>query len=581
MSDLYEIKEEIKNSADILTLIGEFVRLKRAGKNYVGLCPFHSEKNPSFTVNPEKQIFHCYGCKKGGDIFTFWMEYHNVDFVQAIKDLAERFGIDIRDTGGKGGHSIKSMIYEINGIASEFYHNTLLNHPGSKAGMDYLNKRGFTKEVISEFKLGYALPSWDSLYTYLKKRGVDLEVAFKAGLIIKKANDGYYDRFRGRVIFPIMNIKNQVVGFGARVLDDTLPKYLNTPETPIFHKGRMLYGLNISHKKIRETGRAVVVEGYTDVISLSMNGLRQCVATLGTSLTKAHIRLLRGYAEDVVVVFDSDEAGIKATLRSIGLFINQGIKARVMILPNGEDPDTFVRKNGIQGFIRLIEDSVPMFDFYLEHISRVKNESMDRKIKVIQEFIPVLLKVENEAMLYYLVSGLCNKINLPEKTIMMEVEKFRSNAYVHLKRGDIGDRLKRLDVKDIAGFHMLNLFVNHPYSIDRLSGYELNLVIKDSLAVNVINRVCEFYKREGRVDIGLIMERLDTEAEKEYLREVSISPSIYSDDEVERAIGDFQKRIRERELSRELSMAKESGDIQALNRLLEEKSRFIKKGVSS
>lgn len=579
MSTFYEAKEQIKNSADIVTLIGEYVRLKRAGKNYVGLCPFHSEKNPSFTVSPEKQIFHCYGCKKGGDVISFWMEYHNVDFVQAVKELAERYNINI--DGGNiidKGYSIKSMIYEINGVAGEYYHNILLKHPGAQVGRDYIRGRSFDKEVISRFKLGYALSEWDSLYNHLRKKGFDPELALKAGLIIRRKNGGYYDRFRGRIIFPIMNLKNQVVGFGARVLDSSLPKYLNTPETPVFSKGKILYGLNISNREIRDKGTAVVVEGYTDMISIYANGFKQVVATLGTSMTQEHIRLLKGYAKDVVVVFDSDEAGIKATIRSIGLFLNQGIEARVMILPEGQDPDMFVRKHGIHAFNALISSAMPMFDFYLEHIARVEHKTMDSKIAVLQEFIPVLLQVENEAMLYYLVNGFCERIDLPEKTVMKEVEKFRRTSnYVNSRERGLEERLKGLEIDDIAGFHLINLFINHPDTIDRMGDNDFGLLIKYPTAVRVVERLCDYYKREGKIDIGQVMEELDTASEKEYLREVSMAPSFYSDDEIEIAINDFKRRIRQKEISRLLSTAKEKGDLDTLNRLLREKSRILKR----
>jgi len=301
-------KEEIKRAADIVELIGQFVQLKRAGLNHVGLCPFHSEKDPSFTVNTAKQMFHCFGCKKGGDVFAFWMEYHKVPFPQALEDLAERYHVSLPKRkltpSEKGKLALQTALFELNGLAAEYFHGILTKSEEGRDGRDYLEKRGISKEIISEFRLGYAPAKWDGLTEFLKKQKDDMDKASQAGLVIPNKKGGYYDRFRGRVIFPISNLKQQVVGFGGRVLDQSLPKYLNTPETPVFYKGKLLYGLNSSFQAIRESGRAVIVEGYTDVLALKVHGFQEAVATLGTALTGDHIRVLKGYAREAVVFFD-------------------------------------------------------------------------------------------------------------------------------------------------------------------------------------------------------------------------------------------------------------------------------------
>jgi len=261
-------KEEIRRVADIVELVGQFVQLKKAGRNFVGLCPFHAEKDPSFTVNAERQTFHCFGCKKGGDIFAFWMEYHNATFPEALRDLAERYNVTISDTfdpsAGKEKAAQRKALLHINEKAAAYFETTLRHVSKGKSGRDYLNDRSISKKTIIEFRLGYAPDEWGGLVGILRDHKLDLDMAVQAGVIIPKKNGGYYDRFRGRIIFPIFDLRRQVVGFGGRVLDNSLPKYVNSPETPVFHKGDVLYGLHASYKAIRDKGRAVIVEGYMD-----------------------------------------------------------------------------------------------------------------------------------------------------------------------------------------------------------------------------------------------------------------------------------------------------------------------------
>ncbi|MBW1862186.1 MAG: DNA primase, partial [Deltaproteobacteria bacterium] len=294
MDSYQSAKEEIKRVADIAELIGQYVQIKKAGLNYMGLCPFHSEKAPSFTVSPAKQMFHCFGCKKGGDIFAFWMEYHKVSFPQAMRDLAQRYNVTLPERkltpAQKRKMELQEELFKINGSAAEYFHHILTESDKGEAGRGYLEKRSVDKDCILEFKLGYAPDKWDGLAIFLRSKKVDMGKAAQAGLVISKKNGGYYDRFRGRVIFPIYNLRKQIAGFGGRVLDDSLPKYLNSPETPIFRKGDLLYGLHVAYEHIRATGRVVIVEGYTDVLALRRHGFNEAVATLGTSMTKDHIR---------------------------------------------------------------------------------------------------------------------------------------------------------------------------------------------------------------------------------------------------------------------------------------------------
>jgi DNA primase len=266
MESYESAKDEIKRVADIVELIGQYVQLKKAGRNHVGLCPFHGEKDPSFTVSPSKQMFHCFGCRKGGDIFAFWMEYHKVSFPQAMKDLAERYHVRLPEKEfsplQREKQELRDQIFEINEIAARYYNQILTKSEKGRPGMEYLEKRSLDKDVIKDFMLGYAPSVWDSLTRFLKGKRTDMDKAVKAGLVISGKDREYYDRFRGRVMFPIHNLKRQVTGFGGRVLDESLPKYLNTPETPVFRKGELLYGLHSAYQAIKESGRVVIVEGW-------------------------------------------------------------------------------------------------------------------------------------------------------------------------------------------------------------------------------------------------------------------------------------------------------------------------------
>jgi DNA primase len=275
--DSSEAKEEVKKTADIVEVIGQYVELKKRGQNYVGLCPFHSEKSPSFTVNQNKQIYHCFGCGKGGDVFTFWMEYHNLDFPQSLKDLAERCNITLpqkRDIyADKKRTELKEQLFKINDLAGNYFHTILLKSTDGKPGRDYFSRRHISQEMIATFQLGYAVNRWDGLLNYLKSKNSSLDRAAKAGLLVPKNNKDYYDRFRGRIIFPIFDLNHHTIGFGGRILDDSLPKYINTPETPIYHKGYYLYGLDSAYANIRENGLAIIVEGYMDTLVLRQHGI--------------------------------------------------------------------------------------------------------------------------------------------------------------------------------------------------------------------------------------------------------------------------------------------------------------------
>lgn len=572
MDSYQAAKEEIKRSADIVELIGQYVQLKKAGMNHLGLCPFHSEKDPSFTVSQPKQRFHCFGCKTGGDIFTFWMEYHKVSFPQAMKDLAERYHVSLPERkmtpSQKREFDLKALLIRINNAAAGYYNYILEKTDEGKKGKEYFNKRLLNRETISKFKLGYALESWDGLAGFLGKKQVDLKKAEQAGLLIPKKNGGYYDRFRGRVIFPIHNMEGQVVGFGGRVLDDSLPKYLNTPETPVFHKGELLYGLDSAYKSIREKGRAVIVEGYTDVLALNNHGFYAAVATLGTALTSNHIRRLKGFTREVVVVFDSDTAGKDAAMKSLPLFLNEGLSARVMVLPEGDDPDSFINRTGLEDFIKYLEKSVPMFDFFMESRLSGGDRDISGQVEILKEILPVLSEIRSDLQRSVYIQNLSEKCGVSESIILEEVRKIMDKGSSRDIGNDIKTKVNSRSVKKLDDFQLLNLFVHFPENAVKILNDDIKLLLSDDSAVRIFNRVIEVYKQEGEIIPDQILENLDEGPEKEVLSEAMLSDPIYSEENVNQAITDFGNKVERIKIQKSIDEAKESGDLERLNELI-------------
>lgn len=575
MDSYQSAKEEIKRVADIAELIGQYVQIKKAGLNYMGLCPFHSEKAPSFTVSPAKQMFHCFGCKKGGDIFAFWMEYHKVSFPQAMRDLAQRYNVTLPERkltpAQKRKMELQEELFKINGSAAEYFHHILTESDKGEAGRGYLEKRSVDKDCILEFKLGYAPDKWDGLAIFLRSKKVDMGKAAQAGLVISKKNGGYYDRFRGRVIFPIYNLRKQIAGFGGRVLDDSLPKYLNSPETPIFRKGDLLYGLHVAYEHIRATGRVVIVEGYTDVLALRRHGFNEAVATLGTSMTKDHIRGLKGYAKEAVVVFDSDKAGKTATIKSLPLFQNEGLSSRVMVLPEGDDPDSFVNKNGLNVFLDLLNSSMPMFDFYLNLSLSQSENGVDGQVGLLKEVLPVLADLDSDSQRSLYIRRFSEKSGISESIVWAELRKQQTDG----KGREEGLRRRLADstVKRSDDIPMLNLLIHSPQSMRRLMTRDCKLLLSDPIVMEIFDSMCEICNNEQEFTPEEILERLEGESVQERFREAMLSPRIYPDEMVELAIDEFEDRIKKIKLSESINRAREHGNIEELNQLLKLKSR--------
>ncbi|MBN1849845.1 MAG: DNA primase [Deltaproteobacteria bacterium] len=561
--DAYQAaKEEIRKAADITELIGQYVQLKKAGRNFLGLCPFHSEKTPSFTVSPAKQMFHCFGCKVGGDIFRFWMEYHKVSFPQAVRDLAEKYHIILPERkltpAQKQIMDSKEILVKINESAVEYYHHMLLESAKGRAGREYLDRRSISSDVVGRFKIGFASADWDGLTRFFVKKHVDLDKAVQAGLLIAKKNGGYYDRFRGRIIFPIFDLRNRIVGLGGRVLDDTLPKYLNTPETPIFHKGELLYGLQAAYPTIRENGRVVIVEGYTDVLALHKHGFYEAVATLGTALTVDHIRHLKGYTNEAVVVFDSDTAGKGGAIKSLPLFQNEGLSARVMVLPEGDDPDSFTNTRGLDEFLIRLEKAVPLFDFYLDQKVAQIHQGVEGQVDFLKEILPVVSEINSSSHRALYTRRLAEKTGIAEAVVMTELESITSSH----SRGQETDRLRmkisESKAKGLDDLHILNLIIHFPHTVGRLMDNDCRRLLSDPLIKEIFDLICETYKQAGRMVPEEVLENTGIDAVRERFREILLLPPYYSTEGVEQAVEEFIEKAHKVKLSESFRKAKDN-----------------------
>jgi DNA primase len=389
---------EIRNRASIVEVIADYVTLKKAGRNHMGLCPFHAEKSPSFTVSEEKGIFHCFGCHAGGSVFHFLMQYDQLTFPEAVERVAKRYGIAL-DLGARSGNSKelgeREALYRVNEQVAAHFQKILLTHPEGRRAFDYLKARGVDEATARKYMLGYAPQTGSGLLSLAKKENIPVNDALRLGLLGQGGPQQFHEKFFARVMFPIVNPAGKVVGFGGRVLGQGMPKYLNSSETPLFHKGSTLYGLYQAKDGIRQADRVVVVEGYLDAIALAQFGVAYSVATLGTALTPEHVRALSRYTKNIIALFDGDDAGHKAAARSFEIFVEAGMFGRAAFLPKGEDPDSFIRVKGKAALEEVLDRAVPLADYYFSWLAERHGNTIEGKSQIANEISRLLAKVTN------------------------------------------------------------------------------------------------------------------------------------------------------------------------------------------
>jgi DNA primase len=569
-------KEEIKQAADIVSVVGQFVQLKKAGKNFVGLCPFHGEKAPSFTVSQDKQMFHCFGCKQGGDVFAFWMAYHSLSFPEALRDLAERYNVQLPEkhfsAEEKKKADYRETLYKVNELAVIYFQKELAHAVRGKSGRDYFKRRSISHGIIEEFHLGYAPKGWDGLKQFLLSRKVSLETALVAGVLKRSDKGHYYDLFRERVMFPIMDLtqKKRVIGFGGRVLDDALPKYVNTPETPLFHKGTCLYGFDASRKAIRETGRAIVVEGYMDCLALRKHGLKEVVATLGTALSETPVRKLKGIGKEAVVVFDADEAGKAAALRTLPIFLNERLSAKAVVLPKGHDPDSFINSSGREAFSKLLDDAPSLFDFYMDQKLGPGTQNIDQKVSILEEILPILAKVRNETQRSLYIRRLSEKSEIAESVVLSALGGIKQSSVKGRFKNDIKQQFSSVNTsRSIGEIQLLNLLLHYPETVADLRGHHCRLLISDPMIRRIVDVIFDRQGSSETMTFETIQERLDHDEDRVWLREFGFRPAFCSDREVKQAVRDFIVKARKKKIAESFKTA--MGDPLAINEILKRK----------
>ena len=424
-----DVINQVIERSDIVELIGNYTALKKAGRNFKALCPFHHEKTPSFVVNPDKQIFHCFGCGVGGNAVGFLMRQEHLEFPEAVRFLADKAGVVIPENDSAApspSRQLRDEILKINALAAAFFHETLLtsHEDGVKGAREYLKGRGVDLETVKKFQLGFAPNEWDALLKYLKSKSISEELMLKAGLVIaREGKSGCYDRFRNRIVFPILDIQSRFVAFGARAMQDSDgAKYINSPETPVYTKGQHMFGLNLTKAAVGKLDRIIVVEGYMDMIMPFIHGVENIAASLGTALTVDQIRLIRRYTHNVVMLFDTDAAGQAAIVRSLDLLIDEDMNVRVATLAQDADPDSFIRQQGTEAFNACIENAQSLLDFKFNWLGRQYDPmTVEGKSKTAQELLSTIARFKSEVAKYELTRALAKKLNVPENILLKQV----------------------------------------------------------------------------------------------------------------------------------------------------------------
>ena len=418
-----EILNEVRQSNDIVDVISQYVHLKRSGRNFFGLCPFHNEKSPSFSVSPDKQIFHCFGCGVGGNVITFVSQIEGLNFVETVQMLAERANIQLptlQNNGDTQREILKDKVYKVNEFTAEYYHQNLYK-PQAKMAQEYVKKRQLTNETLKSFRIGFS-GKFDELYQELKKQGFQEQEILESGLVNKNERGQYIDRYRNRLMFPICDARGRVIAFGGRVLDDSKPKYINSPENVVYSKGRHLFGLNVAKKG--DTKKLLIVEGYMDVISLHQRGITNVVAPLGTALTEQQGWLLRKNSEQIILSFDSDDAGIKAKLRAIDILQNMGCDLRVIQLEGAKDPDEYILKYGNMRFQNVIDKAFSVVEFKVKILKKELDlDNTNDKIKFLNEIAKLISKVDNTMEREVYIKKIAKEYDISKEAIYAEVNK--------------------------------------------------------------------------------------------------------------------------------------------------------------
>ncbi len=578
--------DQIIDRINIVDIIMQYVPLKKAGQNFKSPCPFHAEKTPSFNVNSDKQIFHCFGCGVGGNVFSFLMKYEKMTFPDAVKLLAEKAGVVVpEDEARQKSDETLKPLYGANQLAANFYKKQLEVLSANSKVKIYIHNRGLTAEALSKFNMGYSPDSWDSLMKIAASQ-YEPAVLVKAGLAIKRDDGGAYDRFRGRLMFPILDTRGRALGFGGRILDDSTPKYINSPETPVYQKSRVLYGLFEGMDAIRKADHVILVEGYMDVVACFQAGVHNAVASSGTALTVEQVRLIKKYTKQVTVLFDADQAGQSATLRGLDILVEEGCRVKVAALPSGHDPDTYVKEFGSKQFVEgILDKASALFDYKFGVLLRQFDmKQVHGKVQIANEMLSTIRRLPNEIEKNAMVRELSTRLGVMEASLMAELNK--------QSQGFNRPIIQRQVLVQRAPVKKNSLIFEKTVIGLLLSSSELWNQYKDKIAVEDFSDpdtkiVLAYILKAGDwnlIQLSKILNQFQENDRASFLVRQSVH-EMENITHVEKAMEDCLKQLnqREEETQRKLLRAKiaeceRSQDTQSLNRLLQEFAQFSKKG---
>ncbi len=557
--------DELLQRVNIIDVISQHVKLRKAGKDYMGLCPFHKEKTPSFTVSVEKQIFYCFGCREGGNAINFIMKYENLTFVEALEHLGRQYGIEVERKGDrrKAGH------YDALGRLCEYYQKGLKR---TSLALEYLARRGISREIADEFRLGYSVRSRGTLKAFLKATEIPADVFLSTGVVRMKETD-LYDMFGGRIVIPIIDVNKRVIGFGGRTLEkDGIPKYVNSPESSVFSKRTSLFGIDRTKKHITNRDEVYIVEGYFDLIALYGAGLTNVVSTLGTSVTEGQIMKLRNYTENITLMLDGDEAGIKSALRLIGLFAEMDVNGNMVVLPEGHDPDSFVREKGARAVAEVTKGKKPILDFYFDHYAgREKMATLRGKQAFIMQVMPHIEAIRDRVKRRLYVKRLSELTGVEEE------------HFAGTRTYEVRDGVPRANAaKGMIERKVINACMARPELLGFFKGKEVLCYIRDDDVRELITRMVTCFEQGKNLDVKNFIETLDKEDLKGLVLDAAFDEAGAGPDEPEKVLLDYFRHIerqffreKSKKITEKLAEAERSGDAAAVTELLEQKRQVL------
>lgn len=586
-----EVTVKVKEHSDIVQIIGEYVDLKRSGTRYLGLCPFHGEKTPSFSVHPGQQFFHCFGCGESGDVFSFLMKYHNLSFPEALKQLAERYRIDLpqraRSRDEEERAAKRAQLYAVNGKAADLYRAYLLEARGAEAARAYLRQRGVDEPLQARFGIGYApateVEGWNFLGTRLT--AAEVPAAAKLGLLIEKERGGSYDRFRDRIVFPIADTMGRICGFGGRIVGPGQPKYLNSPESEVFNKSRLLLGLYQVKEEIRRQNQVVLVEGNFDLVSLVGHGLAHVVAPLGTALTREQLRLVKRFTDKVILLFDSDNAGKKAAVRAAALFFAEQLSARVALLPSGHDPDSFVREEGLAALNRLLAGAQTLPEFVFDHWAAEYGLGLDGKSRIVEQMRPLITAAASPLQRSLCLAHFAEKLGIEVRQLE---DHFRTGSAPGIPTPPPKKTAEATQVPlSLAEKQMVEFMLLHPGDFPRLQESGLRLCLTGTVGEILFLQMADLLSRNPLAEPEELLGTLPRGAERDLVADLLANASLRFpavDGEEENGLADllkyledFQLKKASEALTERLLLAQQEGNLALLDQLMAEKLRLVQK----